>query len=1005
MLWMLVVLALTLVEGSYADPRQWNVDGVAVREATTLQNVGKTARADDGSLMTVWARSDREYARLFGQRLSPTGERLWEFNGRLLAHGGERGVDYPNIVYTGDGFIVVWMKLDVNNLDEEVVLRGSIRAMKYAHDGTPLWDDPESDGVLVQDGGDASFMPELALCDDGGGGAFVQWSTTAASRQWFMQRIGSNGENAWTLPVELATAQYWSQYSLVADGAGNVLACWNHNDSLFIQKYNGDGGTEWNLPTLIAGTENFYRSMAEAVPDGVGGAMICWLGDWSNGSQPINAQRIDGNGELMWSGDGIPVRIAEGFQSGRVAASWSGGSVDGLLVMWREDVSSVGTAPFAQKVSLDGGLLWPGSEVCPSQDPQDQKFNVQMSSDFRGGMVVTWFESPNNLDEIMRLARLDENGNVAWNVCSVELESGYALEGLTAVVGGENTVHTLWHARDSAPGLLWSSTRDIETGAETSEPQALNDLIGGDAPESAQMMVAPGRTAFVWRDTRSPSFGVDLYFNVVNAEGNFAFDQYGEKLVEVPAPNHLALQDAPLCSDGAGGFFCTFEMLDQDEGIYEVRVTRRTAEGVRVGPAGGLTIEPPQNYDQQRPRCVPDGAGGAFVVWTEFDLNFQMDVWVQRVNAQCEPVWNEPLRIEASATLDEELIGLVSSADGSCIVTYRAGEWEAYQYRAARITANGDVLWDAAVSPIGRIHSAAVIADSLGLAVSWRSEPTDGQTELRVQRINADGVLRWPLEGIPVDLNTISHSRGTLGLDEQGNLFVSYLIFDSSSGTVHAQKITPTGGLAWGEMGREVAVGGSADYPEIAVLNSQNIYVAWSEWASGRAILRMMHFDSQGELAPDAYWDTPTGAEVCALPTYQTLTGIAPDGLGGIVVRWSEHLYTSFDFSLAAQRIFDPIAVSADDTPVVPSEFALAQNYPNPFNPETVIEFSLPGAAVTSLKVFDVLGREVATLVGAPMNAGVHRVTFDASAFSSGVYFYRVEAGEFRAVRKMVLLK
>jgi len=88
-----------------------------------------------------------------------------------------------------------------------------------------------------------------------------------------------------------------------------------------------------------------------------------------------------------------------------------------------------------------------------------------------------------------------------------------------------------------------------------------------------------------------------------------------------------------------------------------------------------------------------------------------------------------------------------------------------------------------------------------------------------------------------------------------------------------------------------------------------------------------------------------------------------------------------------------------------PAEFALAQNYPNPFNPETVIEFALPRAAETSLKVFDVLGREVATLVNAPMEVGVHRVTFDASLLASGVYFYRVEAGEFRAVRKMVVMR
>lgn len=89
----------------------------------------------------------------------------------------------------------------------------------------------------------------------------------------------------------------------------------------------------------------------------------------------------------------------------------------------------------------------------------------------------------------------------------------------------------------------------------------------------------------------------------------------------------------------------------------------------------------------------------------------------------------------------------------------------------------------------------------------------------------------------------------------------------------------------------------------------------------------------------------------------------------------------------------------------VPTEYTLSQNYPNPFNPTTVISYQLPIAGFVSLKVYDVLGREVATLVNKEQNAGNYKVEFNANNLSSGIYFYRMEAGDFVSVQKMILMK
>jgi photosystem II stability/assembly factor-like uncharacterized protein len=89
----------------------------------------------------------------------------------------------------------------------------------------------------------------------------------------------------------------------------------------------------------------------------------------------------------------------------------------------------------------------------------------------------------------------------------------------------------------------------------------------------------------------------------------------------------------------------------------------------------------------------------------------------------------------------------------------------------------------------------------------------------------------------------------------------------------------------------------------------------------------------------------------------------------------------------------------------IPSEFSLEQNYPNPFNPSSTITYAVSSTEVVSLKVYDLLGREVATLVDGPQARGRHTVTFDASRLSAGMYVYQIRAGRYSAAKKMQLVK
>ncbi len=89
----------------------------------------------------------------------------------------------------------------------------------------------------------------------------------------------------------------------------------------------------------------------------------------------------------------------------------------------------------------------------------------------------------------------------------------------------------------------------------------------------------------------------------------------------------------------------------------------------------------------------------------------------------------------------------------------------------------------------------------------------------------------------------------------------------------------------------------------------------------------------------------------------------------------------------------------------LPSKFTLLQNYPNPFNPSTKIDFSLPNDAAVNLKIYDITGKEIAVILNEQRKAGYYSVTFDASKLSSGVYFYKLAAGDFSEIKRMVLVK
>ena len=175
-------------------------------------------------------------------------------------------------------------------------------------------------------------------------------------------------------------------------------------------------------------------------------------------------------------------------------------------------------------------------------------------------------------------------------------------------------------------------------------------------------------------------------------------------------------------------------------------------------------------------------------------------------------------------------------------------------------------------------------------------------------------------------------------------------------------------------------------------------------------------------------WESSMCFSACYLPTTDSIMTTPEYGSSPLNPNesrpFSLHVYTTLNNGAAAVRIdvrntrdnldlrtltfhATSIPVGVKETPETPLVFALEQNFPNPFNPTTVIRYTIPEGMHERilLRVYDLLGCEVATLVNGEMTSGSHEMVFDASMLSSGIYFYRMSAGSFSQSRTLCIVR
>jgi hypothetical protein len=368
----------------------WTTDGIVICDRPDAQTMPQIMADGAGGAFIVWHHYHDNERDLHAQRVGADGTVLWAENGIVIcdAPGHQEG---QVLVPDGEGgLIIAW--------HDERSGEADIYAQRMDPDGNSLW---AGNGICVVDAEHWQTSPQMI--SDGQGGAIVVWlDGREITTDVYAQRINGSGATLWTAGgVPICTAAEHQRVARIAsDGAGGAIISWHDVREpglvlVYVQRVNAGGVLQWTIDGAAIAPLNIGQTNAHIVSDDAGGAIITWNQDVPGGDA-IYAQRVDDDGTPLWTSSGVALGGETGNTAHpRIVADGQGGAV----VAWEDLRTSSFTDVYVQRVDGNGDLLWTsdGVAVCTALWNQT---NIQLVGGENGSVTVTWEDArdPNQLD-------------------------------------------------------------------------------------------------------------------------------------------------------------------------------------------------------------------------------------------------------------------------------------------------------------------------------------------------------------------------------------------------------------------------------------------------------------------------------------------------------------------------------------------------------------------------------------------------------------------------------
>ena len=510
-----------------------------------------------------------------------------------------------------------------------------------------------------------------------------------------------------------------------------------------------------------------------------------------------------------------------------------------------------------------------------------------------------------------------------------------------------------------------------------------------------------GGVIAVWQDSRSGDD--DIYAQRLSAAGVARWAPNGVS-VSVAGGEQVYPQAVP---DGAGGAIIVWEDF-RNGGTSDVYAQRIDASGAMQWTPGGVALCTAAAF-QLFPLVVSDGAGGAVVVWTDERMSGCRNFYAQRVGADGTPQWTADGVALTTAVVDQQPPAVTSDDSSGVIITWHAVTSGILHARAQRVDGSGTPRWGTngvALANVGAQVDPRIAGDGAGGAiVAWADYRSgDGMTTTTyAQRVNAAGVSQWTANGVALATPSGDQQYQAVVPDGVGGVVVVWS--DHTTTAIRAQRVNASGVLQWPLSGVPVCSGsGEHQVNRIQSDGAGGVLVPWSDYRVGGGDVYVQRVNAAGT----PVW-TIDGVATCTAPYVQAGPMLISDGSGGALVAWSD--YRGGDnWHVYAQNIGAGGTLGGSTLGVVegPPHAALAVSCAgaNPHRGALAVECSLPDGGTAVVGLFDVSGRCLESRALPDLGAGTQHVAFSAAgARAPGVYLVRLVQGARSAAMRIVLVR
>jgi uncharacterized delta-60 repeat protein len=411
----------------------------------------------------------------------------------------------------------------------------------------------------------------------------------------------------------------------------------------------------------------------------------------------------------------------------------------------------------------------------------------------------------------------------------------------------------------------------------------------------------------------------------------------------------------------------------------------------------------PLNGDDEAHALVCDDSSNVYV--TGFITNVGTDYYTAKYNKYGIPQWAQVYNGTANGE-DKAYAIAIDKYSNIYVTGYTRDTGSGFDYTTIKYNTNGVQQWVKTYNGTGNGEDKAyaITIDKLGsIYVTGYSMGINSSFDIVTLKYDSTGNNIWTER-----YDGTGHSEDkayAITVDSMNNVYVTGSSrHDTVSGTedyVIIKYNGSNGDSMWVQRYGSIGKGGpSIPYSINIPKNNSAVFVTGSSWTDSikRMDIATVKYSLNGEyLQDDRINGSGNGDDVALM--------IASDTLGNIFLTGYESISgDSNDIFVNKYHLGSLIGITTISTEI-PAHFKLYQNYPNPFNPATKIKFEISTASIVKLKIYDILGREVTTLLNKYLNSGVYETDFSTPNLSSGVYFYELSAQNFRDVKKLVIIK